>query len=604
MSARGAKWLAFGACAAAVVGAMVWVSLAALEVEARRDQLRVEGERQDRLELALWRMDATVTALLAGESVRPWYHYDAFYAEDDAFTASLARREAREVLVPSPLLDARSDVLSRYFKLHVQFYESGRSSSPQVPEGELLPLALRHGYTTEVAVTSNARILRQLDELIAARSLREALEEAAVADAAPAQPSGEAAVVDSDEWRRVQQRALQEFQFRTQNLELARRPLRSANRMRRTSDAGEVQGAFEPYLFPGAEGGASELIFARLVRASDGERVQGVWINWAVLQSELLASVRADLFPSEDVDLVHAASPPATAAASGELVGRLASLPATLVVGSFDPAPPSAWTTTRAALAVGWIAVLASLFAVALVLRAAIELGERRGRFAAAVTHELRTPLTTFCMYAEMLANDMVRGEDERRAYLRTLEQESRRLRRIVDNVLQYARVDGHAGAARAAAEHDAGELFDRLAPALERRAAESDATLDLAGLAPARGARVRADAHAVEEILLNLVDNACKYGGQRARVELSASSDARRLAVRVRDHGPGVPRGKEREVFAPYRRATGDEGSATPGIGLGLTLARGLARELGGDVRLVDVDAGAAFELTLPLAP
>ena len=75
-------------------------------------------------------------------------------------------------------------------------------------------------------------------------------------------------------------------------------------------------------------------------------------------------------------------------------------------------------------------------------LRASIAFGERRSRFASAVTHELRTPLTTFRMYSEMLADDMVPDEGQRRVYLATLKEESGRLATLVENVLTYARLE------------------------------------------------------------------------------------------------------------------------------------------------------------------
>src|SRR5690606_23556726 len=87
------------------------------------------------------------------------------------------------------------------------------------------------------------------------------------------------------------------------------------------------------------------------------------------------------------------------------------------------------------------IAVLVAVGAIGLVLRASMDLSDRRGRFVSAVTHELRTPLTTFCLYTEMLADGVVAREEARREYLSTLKDESRRLARIVENVLAYARL-------------------------------------------------------------------------------------------------------------------------------------------------------------------
>ena len=109
-------------------------------------------------------------------------------------------------------------------------------------------------------------------------------------------------------------------------------------------------------------------------------------------------------------------------------------------------------------------------------------------------------------------------------------------------------------------------------------------------------------DVEAVGQIVLNLVDNACKYGASSGspRVDVTWSAPPGRLRVEVRDHGPGVDAGRRRTVFAPFDRGGRDDGSV-PGIGLGLALSRGLARGLGGDVTLASGDGpGALFSLEL----
>ncbi|MCA9299168.1 MAG: ATP-binding protein, partial [Phycisphaerales bacterium] len=116
-------------------------------------------------------------------------------------------------------------------------------------------------------------------------------------------------------------------------------------------------------------------------------------------------------------------------------------------------------------------------------------------------------------------------------------------------------------------------------------------------------GSRVRADRKGLERILVNLVDNACKYASEASdrRVHLEGACDDQTVRLAVRDHGPGVPPGEGTRIFAPFARARSVADSAVRGLGLGLALSRGLALEQGGDLRLVPSDGGARFELSLP---
>jgi signal transduction histidine kinase len=281
---------------------------------------------------------------------------------------------------------------------------------------------------------------------------------------------------------------------------------------------------------------------------------------------------------------------------------RLATIPVLLVPGDY-PTPGGPWlTATHGTLAVTWAAVVGAILAIGVVLRASIDLSDRRGRFVSAVTHELRTPLTTFCLYTDMLAGGMVRDDGAQREYLATLKSESARLAAIVENVLEYARLGG-AARTHAPARTPAADALAQILPTLERRAAAGGMTLEtrVEGL---EGRELRADPRTVERILLNLVDNSCKYaaGAADRRIHVTASVSGGQARVAVRDHGPGVPGSEHRRVFRAFHRARRDAQGPESGLGLGLALARGLARQLGGDLRLSrGVSDGAEFTLILP---
>ena len=123
----------------------------------------------------------------------------------------------------------------------------------------------------------------------------------------------------------------------------------------------------------------------------------------------------------------------------------------------------------RAPLMVGWVAVLFALAAAALLVRGVMRLSERRATFVSSVTHELRTPLTTFRLYSDLLAEGMVREEEKRGDYLRTMRSEADRLHHLVENVLAYSRIE--RGSARTRREQVAlGDLLDRMRDRLAER--------------------------------------------------------------------------------------------------------------------------------------
>ena len=205
-------------------------------------------------------------------------------------------------------------------------------------------------------------------------------------------------------------------------------------------------------------------------------------------------------------------------------------------------------------------------------------------------------------------AEDMVPDGEKRRGYLRTLQAEATRLTHLVENVLAYSRVE--RGSARARVEETtAAALAARIVPRLEERVAAAGATLAVELPEDVGVLDLRTDATAVEQILFNLVDNACKYalgpeGSPPLQVRFAAPGAM--LAVEVCDHGPGVGPAERKRLFRPFSKSAEDAANSKPGIGLGLSLSLRLARALGGKLELVDRkdQPGACFRLLLPLRP
>lgn len=348
-------------------------------------------------------------------------------------------------------------------------------------------------------------------------------------------------------------------------------------------------------------GGELHLQLARRIQGPGGASHESYGLEWSELSELLLAEV-TDLFPTAKLEPIEPSDPPLVGA---ERAQRLAALPARLVVPPSRPAEdlPRAYAWT---LAGAWVALVFALAVGAFALRASYAYGDKHRRFTHAVTHELRTPLTTFRMYSEMLARGMVSPESQRE-YHATLEAESSRLARLVDNVLRYARLDdGKHGPPRTTL--GASDLVERCLPELARACANAGARLEVEDLVEG-DVQVTTDAEAVLQILSNLVENACKYGRpvsadeieEPCTITLRAAACDGALTLDVCDGGAGIPAAERERIFEPFDRGGRDSSDAAPGVGLGLALSRALAHELGGELALLPAARGAVFRLTLP---
>ena len=335
-----------------------------------------------------------------------------------------------------------------------------------------------------------------------------------------------------------------------------------------------------------------ELLLVRHATVDGGVRLQGLWLDWPKLRARLLDTIK-DLLPNAELSPTDPAWLDATSMVA--LPVRL--LPGRVELAMSDPSP------LRRSLIIAWACFLIAATAVGIVLNRAMLLSERRGAFVSAVTHELRTPLTTFQLYSEMLADDMVPDAEKRREYLRTLCDESTRLTHLVENVLSYSRIErGRASARRETLLLS--DLIARIEPRLRQRTQPTGLDLRVVAASEAAETQVHVDALAVEQIVFNLVDNACKYAAPASKEKtllVEVAVESRQVVIRVRDHGPGLSKEQLKRLFRPFEKSATEAAHSAPGVGLGLALCRRLARELGGDLVLESSDAGACFKFTMP---
>jgi signal transduction histidine kinase len=222
--------------------------------------------------------------------------------------------------------------------------------------------------------------------------------------------------------------------------------------------------------------------------------------------------------------------------------------------------------------------------------------------FVSHVSHELRTPLTSIRLFIETLQLGRARTDAERQKCLDLLARETARLSEMIERLLEWSRLE--AGHTRLAAQHvEVAALVDDVIGAY--RAQQLDAAVAIESTVPADLPSVWADRGAALEVLLNLVNNAFKYGGAAPRVHIVARVAGRFVAIDVEDGGPGVRRGDRKRIFERFYRADDLLSRRTEGTGLGLAIAKRLAEGGGGGLTYAPRrEGGSRFTLRLPLKP
>lgn len=720
-------WITFIACLGLLLAAMAWVSWHTLALEREREKAAREADQQERVRLALWRLDFQASALMIRENARPPYDFRPFHSPEGLINKAYDNVAKGEVLVPSPLLAEVPEHVLLYFQMDSR----GQVLSPQVPQNDERTLALAQFINADDLTRSEQRLsgLRELlakpepvitpqpkqRESFLLRSTHAApvapatvlnrqllAEMACVArfdfDDSKTSEANDANLPRNPAWNAQpgqvvsQQMALNSTENfsrnRAVNLQaeeaIKQQPqikLKEASNTReyskekmaeampapakalkkesakpaaRSNPATAVassaqaaepmddkQAAPPPIALalapaPKADGAdrssgkvpsaaeqppaqqrkntatanssrpfqgvwlGSNLMLTREAFVDGVRMVQGVWLDWPALRESLLREI-TDLFP--DAKLEPAANATADTRPNDDPL-RFAALPVRLVPGAIQLPPLPFWTPLRRSLGIALSCVLLAAVAVGIVLFGTVALSERRADFVSAVTHELRTPLTTFRLYSEMLADGMVTDEAQRKTYLDTLTGEAGRLSHLVENVLAYARLE--RGSAKARAENiTIGELLDRILPRLQQRADDCGMTVSVQASDSDRKTQLHVDAAAVEQILFNLVDNACKYAAPLAAqpvIHVEADTTGKFAMLRVRDHGGGISRSEQRRIFHPFHKSADQAAHSAPGVGLGLALCRRLATALGGTITLDATHKdGACFMLRLP---
>ncbi|MCP4692701.1 MAG: HAMP domain-containing histidine kinase [Desulfobacterales bacterium] len=219
--------------------------------------------------------------------------------------------------------------------------------------------------------------------------------------------------------------------------------------------------------------------------------------------------------------------------------------------------------------------------------------------FVSNVSHELKTPLTSIRMYAELLKSGRITDPDKRSRYLQVIVAESQRLTRLVNNVLDFSRLE-QGGKSYNLTELDLGDFLNDLLE--EHRPRVEKAGMALTVQLPGRPVLVKTDRDAMEQVMLNLIDNAIKYaaGGKTLDAALEIRGD--KCEARIMDRGPGVLAAHRTRIFHQFHRVDDSLTASQPGSGLGLSIARRLLTDLGGAiVHEPREGGGSCFIVTIP---
>jgi signal transduction histidine kinase len=240
-------------------------------------------------------------------------------------------------------------------------------------------------------------------------------------------------------------------------------------------------------------------------------------------------------------------------------------------------------------------------------VRAEVVLSRQKTTFVANVSHELKTPLTSIRMFAEMLLEGRQRSENKKQEYLSLMVSESERLTRLINNVLDFSRME--QGRKHYSMERlDLAALCTELLESQRPRYEQSGFQLALRAQPPenrvAAQVWVQADPEALKQSILNLLSNAEKYAGIGKVIEVEIHKVESWVCIDVMDRGKGVPPSQAKRIFEEFYRGDDSLAAKVRGSGLGLSITRRILRDHGGDVLYLPREGGGSiFRIQLPAA-
>jgi signal transduction histidine kinase len=350
---------------------------------------------------------------------------------------------------------------------------------------------------------------------------------------------------------------------------------------------------FVPVIVPGQNSEQSifrgQVFMLRRVQIEDKSYLQGFQLNEKKLLEEVDESAKKFIRDDMDFDLDMTQSEPSAYTAILDFAG-LGHLMLNLT--ETDPA----WigrqihqlrTWYLGIMSLVFLAVTLALGSLWLSARAQLKLAQKKDDFISAVSHELRTPLTSIRMHAEMLEKNWVKSEGKLTEYYKNMRQESERLSRLIENVLDFSRIQRgrkkyifKAGDINKYVE----DVVEMMTPYATQKGFSIKTELSQTG-------EITFDGDAVTQIVVNLLDNAIKYARNATdkTITIRTKSDNQYTIIEVEDHGPGIPHSQREKIFQEFYRIGAEATRETAGSGLGLALVKKFVQAHNGFVEITN---------------
>lgn len=225
---------------------------------------------------------------------------------------------------------------------------------------------------------------------------------------------------------------------------------------------------------------------------------------------------------------------------------------------------------------------------------------QQKTSFVSNVSHELKTPLTSIRMFAELLLEGRAKDQDKKQKYLRIIVSESRRLTRLVNNVLNFSHLE--EGRKKYHIEDiDLKVLLSEIMEfyLLRIKNSNMEASLNV----PDENIIIKTDRDALEQVILNFIDNAIKYASDGKEISTTINVDINNVEIKIEDRGPGIPEKHRKKIFNKFHRVDDTLTATKQGSGLGLSIAKRMLKDMGGDLYYESRQGGGScFTVKLPM--